>query len=121
MSARIPSRGSQGRGASARFAESWIVGYRDRSDPIHLIAPRPIPHEGERGAGTNMRECSMLCDHPERRCLGIPWLALAVTVLWPLSECRADRVIMKNGLVYISQGNPDRDNSLVYIWDGLKR
>ena len=28
---------------------------------------------------------------------------------------------MKNGLIYISQGNPDRDNSLVYIWDGLKR
>jgi dienelactone hydrolase len=36
-------------------------------------------------------------------------------------ECRADRVIMKNGLVYVSQGTPDKDNSLVYIWDGLKR
>ena len=28
---------------------------------------------------------------------------------------------MKNGLVYVSQGTPDKDNSLVYIWDGLKR
>ena len=36
-------------------------------------------------------------------------------------ECRSDTVIMKNGLIYISQGAPDKDNSLVYIWDGLKR
>ncbi len=36
-------------------------------------------------------------------------------------ECRSDTVIMKNGLVFTSQGAPDKDNSLVYIWDGLKR
>ena len=35
--------------------------------------------------------------------------------------CRADSVIMKNGMVYRSQGPPDRDNTLVVIWDGLKR
>jgi pimeloyl-ACP methyl ester carboxylesterase len=34
---------------------------------------------------------------------------------------RADSVIMKNGLVYRSQGAPDRDNTLLYISDGLKR
>jgi hypothetical protein len=28
---------------------------------------------------------------------------------------------MKNGMVFTSQGTPDKDNSLVYIWDGLKR
>ena len=48
-------------------------------------------------------------------------VAGAVVIAWPRPECRADRVIMKNGLVYISQGTPDKDNSLVYIWDGLKR
>ena len=37
------------------------------------------------------------------------------------SACRADSVIMKNGLVYRSQGAPDRDNTLLYISDGLKR
>lgn len=37
------------------------------------------------------------------------------------APARADRVIMKNGLVYLSQGTPDKDDSLVYIWDGLKR
>ncbi len=35
--------------------------------------------------------------------------------------CRADSVIMKNGMVYRSQGPPDRDNTIVVIWDGLKR
>ena len=48
-------------------------------------------------------------------------VAGAVVIAWPRPECRADRVIMKNGLVYVSQGTPDKDNSLVYIWDGLKR
>jgi pimeloyl-ACP methyl ester carboxylesterase len=28
---------------------------------------------------------------------------------------------MKNGIVYRSVGAPDRDNTLVFIWDGLKR
>jgi pimeloyl-ACP methyl ester carboxylesterase len=34
---------------------------------------------------------------------------------------RGDSVIMKSGIVYRSQGAPDRDNTLVFIWDGLKR
>jgi pimeloyl-ACP methyl ester carboxylesterase len=36
-------------------------------------------------------------------------------------DCRADSVIMKNGIVYRGQGAPDRDNTLVFISDGLKR
>jgi pimeloyl-ACP methyl ester carboxylesterase len=35
--------------------------------------------------------------------------------------CRGDSVIMKNGIVYRGQGAPDRDNTLVFISDGLKR
>ncbi|MHB1558845.1 MAG: carboxylesterase family protein [Isosphaeraceae bacterium] len=51
-------------------------------------------------------------------------LAAAVALISTAMTCaaaRADRVIMKNGLVYVSQGTPDKDNSLVYIWDGLRR
>jgi pimeloyl-ACP methyl ester carboxylesterase len=36
-------------------------------------------------------------------------------------DCLGDSVIMKNGIVYRGQGAPDRDNTLVYIFDGLKR
>ena len=28
---------------------------------------------------------------------------------------------MKNGIVYHSQGVPDKDATLIYLWDGLKR
>ena len=34
---------------------------------------------------------------------------------------RADTITMKNGIVYRSLGAPDRDNTLIFIWDGLKR
>ena len=44
-----------------------------------------------------------------------------ILTLFAWSTGRADSVIMKNGLVFPSQGSPDKDNSLVYIWDGLKR
>jgi hypothetical protein len=43
------------------------------------------------------------------------WLCLAANF------CRGDSVIMKNGMVYRGAGAPDRDNTLVYISDGLKR
>ncbi|QEH37138.1 Alpha/beta hydrolase family protein [Aquisphaera giovannonii] len=33
----------------------------------------------------------------------------------------ADTVYLKNGIVYRSQGAPDRDNTLVFLWDGLKK
>ncbi|HZW33132.1 MAG TPA: PHB depolymerase family esterase [Isosphaeraceae bacterium] len=56
-----------------------------------------------------------------------PWRLRSGLVLgaWVLvgawAPCQGDTVFLKNGLVFISQGTPDKDNSLVYIWDGLKR
>jgi pimeloyl-ACP methyl ester carboxylesterase len=48
---------------------------------------------------------------------------IALVLLSPrlVGDARADTVIMKNGMVYRGQGTPDRDNTLVFIWDGLKR
>ena len=46
------------------------------------------------------------------------------TLAWAVvagALCRGDSVIMKNGIVYRGQGAPDRDNTLVFISDGLKR
>ncbi len=63
----------------------------------------------------------MRCDQPSGRVPGRLFLVAAVASLGTAAECRADRVIMKNGLVYVSQGSPDKDNTLLYIWDGLKR
>jgi pimeloyl-ACP methyl ester carboxylesterase len=34
---------------------------------------------------------------------------------------RADSVFMKNGIVYRSMGQPDKDGTLVYMWDGLRK
>ncbi|MGO9467438.1 MAG: alpha/beta hydrolase [Isosphaeraceae bacterium] len=46
----------------------------------------------------------------------------AARALEGVAPCRADSIIMKSGIVYRSQGAPDRDNNtLVFIWDGLKR
>jgi dienelactone hydrolase len=33
----------------------------------------------------------------------------------------SDTITMKNGIVYRSQGSPDKDGTLVFLWDGLKR
>ena len=49
---------------------------------------------------------------------GLVGLAIAFAVG---AACRGDSVIMKNGIVYRSLGAPDRDNTLLYISDGLKR
>jgi pimeloyl-ACP methyl ester carboxylesterase len=37
------------------------------------------------------------------------------------TAARGDSIQMKNGLVYRSLGQPDKDGTLVYIWDGLKK
>ena len=50
-------------------------------------------------------------------CPGAP----ACLLLAAVAVCRGDSVIMKSGVVYRSMGPPDRDNTLVYISDGLKR
>jgi pimeloyl-ACP methyl ester carboxylesterase len=34
---------------------------------------------------------------------------------------RADSIFMKNGIVYRSIGQPDKDGTLVYMWDGLRK
>lgn len=34
---------------------------------------------------------------------------------------RSDTIFLKNGMVLRSQGAPDRDGTLLYLWDGLKR
>ena len=48
-------------------------------------------------------------------------IAAGLVVLCACIDSRADSVIMKNGIVYRGIGAPDRDNTLVYISDGLKR
>jgi dienelactone hydrolase len=60
-------------------------------------------------------------NHSRRGHRGVLLLLFVILVLGSRREGRADRVVMKNGLVYVSQGPPDKDNSLLYIWDGLKR
>ena len=37
------------------------------------------------------------------------------------SPARADSIFMKNGIVYRSMGQPDKDGTLVYMWDGLRK
>jgi pimeloyl-ACP methyl ester carboxylesterase len=44
-------------------------------------------------------------------------LSLAI----PRLAVRADTIYLKSGIVYRSQGAPDRDGTLVYLWDGLKK
>ncbi len=39
----------------------------------------------------------------------------------PPADARADTILMKSGLVYRSLGPPDRDNTLVFINDAIKR
>lgn len=34
---------------------------------------------------------------------------------------RGDSIQMKNGIVYRSMGQPDKDGTLIYIWDGIKK
>jgi acetyl esterase/lipase len=47
---------------------------------------------------------------------------LALGPSWMASTgARGDTIYLKNGIVYRSQGSPDKDATLVYLWDGLKR
>jgi pimeloyl-ACP methyl ester carboxylesterase len=48
-------------------------------------------------------------------------ITTGLVVLCACIDSRADSVIMKNGIVYRGIGAPDRDNTLVYISDGVKR
>jgi pimeloyl-ACP methyl ester carboxylesterase len=46
---------------------------------------------------------------------------LFVSLIMTGMIARADSIFMKNGIVYHSQGQPDKDGTLVYLWDGLKK
>jgi pimeloyl-ACP methyl ester carboxylesterase len=48
-------------------------------------------------------------------------LLLSSWLLCGAAATRGDTITLKNGLVYFSQGAPDKDGTLVYIWDGLKK
>src|SRR5271165_3366298 len=54
-----------------------------------------------------------------------PWacgvLFLFAWLLCTAAPIQGDTITLKNGLVYLSQGAPDKDATLVYIWDGLKK
>jgi dienelactone hydrolase len=89
--------------------------------PSRSAIAEPAGTGTDQRTGTSTKECGMRRNHSNRGHRGSLLAAFAILVLGSRPECRADRVIMKNGLVYVSQGAPDKDNSLVYIWDGLKR
>src|SRR5262249_52540205 len=73
------------------------------------------------GAGTSTRERGMTSYPAFPWRLGSCLVAGAWVLLGAGSPCQGDTVFLKNGLVCTSQGTPDKDNALVYIWDGLKR
>src|SRR4051794_19416370 len=52
------------------------------------------------------------------RCAAI---ILALSVVAPGSAILADTILMKNGQTFLSIGPPDRDGTLVFLWDGLKK
>ncbi len=56
--------------------------------------------------------------NPSRR-----WVyGLAIVFSCVLNQAgRGDTITMKNGIIYRSQGSPDKDGTLVYLWDGLKK
>jgi len=55
---------------------------------------------------------------PSRR-----WVyGLAIVFSGVLNQAaRGDTITLKNGIIYRSQGAPDKDGTLVYLWDGLKK
>ncbi len=58
------------------------------------------------------------------RMLGSRSRAMLSLFLLGLSMARvavSDTITLKNGIVYRSQGSPDKDGTLVFLWDGLKR
>ena len=62
-------------------------------------------------------DCEQLVDN-DRLC-GLIFVLFRFSCMAAMT--RGDTIIMKNGMVYLSQGAPDRDDTLVYIWDGLKK
>ncbi|WP_165252650.1 PHB depolymerase family esterase [Paludisphaera soli] len=50
-----------------------------------------------------------------------PALAIALAIAGATLAARGDTVVMKNGVAYRTLAPPDRDNTLLYLWDGLKK
>ncbi len=48
-------------------------------------------------------------------------LSLLVQLCAAWAGGRADTITLKNGMIYLSQGTPDRDGTLIFLWDGLKK
>jgi len=53
--------------------------------------------------------------------MGLAALIAASAAVGPAPAARADTVVMKNGVSYRTLAPPDRDNTLLYLWDGLKK
>jgi hypothetical protein len=70
--------------------------------------------------GAKVREASMGCRR-DIGCISLRSVLAALCLFAAAAACRGDSVIMKSVIVYRSLGPPDRDNTLVYIWDGVKR
>ena len=51
------------------------------------------------------------------------WIySLAIVFSWVVNVAAlGDTITLKNGIIYRSQGAPDKDGTLVYLWDGLKK
>ncbi len=52
-----------------------------------------------------------------------PWFVapLLAALVLPTGVARADSVVMKTGQTFRTLGPPDRDNTLMFLWDGLKK
>src|SRR5690606_34896105 len=48
-------------------------------------------------------------------------VALLLAALVPAVAARADSVVMKSGQTFQTIRPPDRDNTLMFLWDGLKK
>ena len=78
-------------------------------------------YNSRRDIGTSMRALGMSSNPGRLRRFQGLLITGAILMLLAGTACRGDSVIMKNGMVFASQGAPEKDNSLVFIWDGLKR
>jgi pimeloyl-ACP methyl ester carboxylesterase len=49
------------------------------------------------------------------------WATAAAGFTAMSGPARGDTIVLKNGIVYQSQGAPDKDGTLLFLWDGLKK
>jgi pimeloyl-ACP methyl ester carboxylesterase len=52
---------------------------------------------------------------------GAVWVTAAAGLVAACVPARGDTLVLKNGIVYQSQGAPDKDGTLLFLWDGLKK